>query len=136
MQCLRPSDHDFVMLAQDPLPALIEVGLQVLVVFPPMSVDEGLDFRICLPLMAVDLISPNMKIVVGEELGHLINKLVDEPVGFLPRWIHDCISAAGLDRIRSRPARQLRISREQWAAVYQHLELAKYVDTTIIDVFH
>src|SRR6202171_6590561 len=113
MQYLIPSHHYFVMLAQDLLQALIEVGLQVLVVFHPMSVDEGLDFRICVPLMAVDLISPNMKIVVGEELGHLINELVDELVGFLPRWIHNRISAAGLDRIRPPPARQFRISREQ-----------------------
>src|SRR5260370_3925868 len=107
MQYLVSSHHDFVMLAQDLLQALIEVGLQVLVVFHPMSVDEGLDFRICVPLMAVDLISPNMKIVVGEELGHLINKLVDELVGFLPRWIHDCISAAALNRLRPMPAPQL-----------------------------
>src|SRR6266404_8694771 len=113
MQYLIPSHHYFVVLAQNLLQTLIEIGLQVLVVFHPMSMDEGLDFRIGVPLLTVDLISPDVKVVVGEELGHLIDELVDELICILSRWIHNRIRAAGIDRIWPRPARQFWISGKQ-----------------------
>src|SRR3981081_1013861 len=116
------------------MPAMLEVGLEILSVFHPVSMDEGLDFRIDVPLLAADLISANMKIVVGEELGHLIDELVDELIRFLTCWIHDCIRAAGLDGIRPRPARQLRISGKQRAAMARHLELRDHADDAILGV--
>ncbi len=75
MQNFVPAHHDFVVLGHDFLQALVEVGLQVLIVFHAVGVEECLNLRIRVPLLAVDLVASDMKIRVGEKPSHFGNEL-------------------------------------------------------------
>ena len=61
------------MLAHDLLHASREISLEVSVVLDAVGAHEGLDSRIGIPLLTVDLITADMKIRVGEKLGHLFD---------------------------------------------------------------
>src|SRR5436305_1917337 len=74
MQDFVPSDHDFVIFGDDLLQALVEVRLQVPIVLHSVGMDEFLNFRIGVPLLAVDFVASDVKVDVGKQLGHYVDE--------------------------------------------------------------
>ena len=101
MQDFIPSHHGLVVLGYDLLQALVKVGLQILIVLHVVRVDEFLDFRIGIPLLAVNLVAANVKIGVGKELGHFRNELFQKLVHRFARGIHDRIDPPSFQRVRT-----------------------------------
>src|SRR2546421_5942511 len=95
-----------------------------------------LNFRICIPLLAIYLVAPNMKKLVGEKLGHFTDELVQEFVSALTRWVHCGIenTPLPLDRIRPGTAGQIRISHEPGSAVPRHIEFGHNANAAIASV--
>src|SRR3984893_1939918 len=134
MQNLIPPDHDFVVLRQDLLQALIEVGLQVLVAFHAVCVNEGLNLRILIPMLAVHLVSANVEVGVGKEFGHLPDEFVEEFVGLFSGGISDRVRSLGIDFERTGTAGKLGISDKTRTAVGQSLELPQHADAAVVRV--
>src|SRR5712691_4972235 len=84
-QDLIPADHRLLVLAHDLLHALVEVRLQFLITLDFAFTHELLYFRICIPLLSVYLVAPDMEVLVGKKLGHFTDELVEELVGFV--WV-------------------------------------------------
>src|SRR2546427_3937995 len=119
------------MLRQNLQQALIEIRLQILVVFHAMSMNEGLDLWIGIPRLAVDLVSADMKIGVGEKRGHFTDERVQEFVSPLASRIHDRIWSIRLDLVRTWAAGQIGISDKPGAAVARNIKLRDDANTTI-----
>ena len=84
--------------------------MQVLIVFHAVGVNEGLDLRIGVPLLAIDFVSADVKVGVRKQLGHFRDELVQELVSRLLSGIHDRVDAAAPQRVRARPTGKFRIS--------------------------
>ena len=137
MQNFIPAHHGFVILGHDFLQALVEVGLQVLIVLHAVGVDEGLNLRIGVPLLAVDFVAADVEVGVGKEPGHFRNELFKELVSRFLRGIHDRIDvpwAASVERVGAGTARQFRITDEPRTAVSGNVELGDHADAAIVRV--
>ena len=110
VQHLIPSDHDFVVLAQYLLQASIEIRLQILIIFHAVRTDEGLDFGIRIPMLAIYFVSANVEVGIREELSHLGNELVEKFVSCLPGRICDGIDGVRFDCVRTGIAGEFRIA--------------------------
>src|SRR5712672_3152591 len=91
-----PADYGFAVLSDNFLNSLAEVGLEGFVVFQGVGLLELLNFWAGVPLLAVYLVAADMKIMVGEELGHFGDKLSEKLVGFLIGGVHCGIENAPL----------------------------------------
>src|SRR5512144_489501 len=113
------------MFAYNLLHASTEVRLQILTIIEPAGAHEGLDLLVCVPLLAVYLITADMEVLVRKMFGHFANEFVEELIGSLLSGVHRRIKDAPLafDLIRSRAARQFRIANEPRCAVSRHVEL-------------
>src|SRR5438270_11335454 len=137
MQDFVPSDHDFVIFGDDLLQALVEVRLQVPIVLHAVGMDEFLNFRIGVPLLAVDFVASDVKVDVGKQLGHFGDELFQELVGRLTRGIHDRINvtrASALESIRAGTAGKFGISHEPRPAVAGDVELGHHANATIMGI--
>ena len=137
MQDFVPAHHDLVILRDDLLQALVEISLQVLIVFHPVSMNECLNFRIGVPLLAVDFVASDVEVGVGKKLRHFLDEFFQEFVGRFARGIHDRIDvagAAGLERVRAGTARQFGIAEEPRPAVAGNVELGHHADAAIVRV--
>src|SRR3984893_6410610 len=134
MQNLIPPDHDFVVFRHDLLQALIEVGLQVLVVFHAVRVNEGLDLRILIPMLSVYLVSANVEVGVGKKLGHLPDEFVEEFIGLLSVGISDRVRYIRIDLERTGTCGEVGTSDKPRAAVARGIELRQHPDATIAGV--
>src|SRR5881296_28741 len=100
------------MLAQDLLQALIEISLQVLIVFHFVRTNESLNFRIVIPWFAIYFVSADVKVSIWKEFRHFSDELVQKLVGTLLRGVHYRVHAAWLDFVGTRSTGQLGISHE------------------------
>src|SRR5712672_3949459 len=91
-----PADHGFAVLGDNFLYSLAEVRLEGFVVFQGVRLLELLDFCAGVPLLAVYFVAADVKIMVGEELGHFGDELVEKLVGFLVGGVHGGIENAPL----------------------------------------
>ncbi len=66
MENLVPADHGFMVLGYDLLQALVEIGLQILIVLHAVSVHEFLNFRVGIPLLAVDFVASDVEVGIGK----------------------------------------------------------------------
>src|SRR5690348_13403250 len=109
-QNLIPSDGGFLVFLNDFYDPLAEIRLELLVRLQVVGFHETLDFSICVPLLAVDLISTKMKKFVGEQFGYFADKFVEELVSGFLRGIHGGIEDTPLcfDFVWPWPRRQLR----------------------------
>src|ERR1700738_4385227 len=100
------------MLRHNLLYACIEIRLQISIVLQTVNTHELLNFWICVPLLAVNFISSNVKKLVGEKFCHFSDKFVEKFVSTLARRIHRRIEYAPLafNRVRSGRARQIGIT--------------------------
>src|ERR1700720_3768424 len=99
MQDFVPSNHQLVVLGQDLLQTLIEIGLQILVILHSMRLNERLNLRIGVPVLAIDLVSANVKLGVGKKLAHLVNELVEEFISAFLNGIGKGIRALWIDLV-------------------------------------
>src|SRR5882762_7794121 len=74
-----------------------------------------------------------MEVVVGKQLSHFFDEVVEKFVSALPRGIHGWIkySPLPLDFIRTRPAGQFGIAEEPRRAVTRHIKLRDHADPTL-----
>ena len=121
------------MLAHDLLHALVEVRLQFLITLDFAFTHELLYFRICIPLLSVYLVAPDMEVLVGKKLGHFTDELVEELVGFVLGWVHCRIEDSPLAfyLIRTRRTGEFRIPDEPSCTVSGHVELGNHADTPL-----
>ena len=112
MEYLVPSNHQFVMLGQDLLQALVVVGLEVLVILHAVRVDECLNLRIGVPELAVHLVSADVKVGVGEKFAHLFDELVEEFISLFASGIGDGARSSDFEVVRAGTAGQFGISHE------------------------
>src|SRR6266403_1905239 len=91
-----PADYGFAVLGDNFLYSLAEISLEGFVVFQGVRLLELLDFCAGVPLFAVHFVAADMKIMVGEELGHFGDEVVKELVGFLVGGVHGGIENAPL----------------------------------------
>ncbi len=110
MQYLVPPNHQLVVLGHDLLQALIEVRLQILVILHAVRMNERLDLGIGVPELAVDLVSANVEVGVGEELGHLVDEFVEEFISFFAGGISNGFRPSGIDFKRAGTTGQFWIS--------------------------
>src|ERR1051326_3373682 len=98
-----------------------------------MRAHELLDLRVCIPLLAIYLISADMEKLVGEELRHLADKFIQKLVRAFAGGIHCGIehSPLALDGVRARAAGQFRITDEPGSAVAWHVEFGYDADAAI-----
>src|SRR5260370_26978412 len=134
MQYLVPPEHQLVVLGQNLLQALIVVGLQILIILHAMGMDESLDLRIGVPKLAIDLVSANVEVSVGEELRHLVDELVEKFIRVLLGRIRYSIRPFGIDLKRAGAAGQFRISGKPGPAVAGCVELGNDPDTAIMSI--
>src|SRR5262249_42218257 len=85
---LIPAFHDLAVLLNYLLNAGVEIRLQVGVALQRVGAHELLNFRIRLPFLPVYLIAADMKELVGKELRHLSDELVEELVSALASRVH------------------------------------------------
>ena len=123
-----------MVLGYDLLQALVEVGLQILVVLHVVSVDEFLNFRVRVPLLAVNLVAPNVKVSIGKELGHFRNELFQKLVTRLSRGIHDRIDPSSFQRVGAGTAGEFGIPQVPRPRVAGHIELRHHADAAIMRV--
>src|SRR5437868_4079734 len=130
---LIPSDHHLVVLADNLLYASREVGLQRGIIFESMRFHELLNFGVCVPLLAIDLVAADVKIVIGEKLCHFADKLLKEVVGVIACRIHRGIeyAPASLDLVGAGGACQVGITYEPRRAMTGHVEFRNYADTAV-----
>ncbi len=121
------------MFGHDLLHPLIEIGLQIVVVFHAVGAHERLNLGIRVPLLAVDFVAPDMKKLVGKKPSHLADECVEKLVSFLPRGVHGRIENAplALNLIRSRPAGQFGIAHEPGRCVPRHVELGNHANAAL-----
>src|SRR5438045_4220596 len=91
-----PADYGFAVLGDNFLNSLAEVGLEGFVIFQGVRLLELLNFWAGVPLLAVHFVAADVKVMVGEELGHFGDKLVEKLVGFLVGGVHGGIEDAPL----------------------------------------
>ena len=101
MQDFIPADHGLVILGHNLLQALVEIGLQILIVLHAVGFHEFLNLRIRVPLLAVDLVAANVEIAIGKQFGHFPNELFQKLVSRLSRGIQDGIDPAAFQRVRA-----------------------------------
>src|SRR4029078_7002917 len=128
---LLPSGHHLLGLANNLRHASREVGLQRGIIFESMRFHELLNFGVCVPLLAIDLVAADVKIVIGKKLRHLTNKLLKEVVGVIACRIHRGIehAPASLDLVGTWGACQVGITYEPRRAMTGHVEFRDYADT-------
>src|SRR5499433_3244021 len=112
MQNLIPANHDLVVLVDDLLQFLIEVSLELTIVFDPMLLLELLGRKVPVPLLAIDFVSADMEVLVGKQFGHFVYEPIKKMVSMIASGIHGGIEDAplALDLIRAGTAGQFRIS--------------------------
>ena len=101
-----------------------------------MSTHELLNFRIRVPLFAVNFVSTDVEKLVREKLRHLTNKLVEKFVRAFARGIHRWVehSPLPLNRVRSGRAGQIGISYEPCRAMPRHIELGNHPNTAVVRI--
>src|SRR5207302_4589314 len=129
-------NHQLVVLRQDLLQALIEVGLQILVILHAVRVDERLDPQIGVPVLSIDLIPANVKVGVGEKLGHLVDELLEEFISPFLGGISNGIRSLRIDLVRTGVAGQFWISDKPRPTVAGRIELREDADAAIVRVGH
>src|SRR3954453_15516187 len=96
---------------------------------------ERLDLGIGVPILPIHLVAADMEKLVGEELPHLLDELVDELVDLFPRGIgHRLIPVFVFDDKRARIAGQFGITYEPRTAVAGSIKLRNDADTPIMCV--
>src|SRR5215813_9407168 len=138
MQDLVPALHDFAVFFHDRLQPFVEVGLEIACILETVSAHKSLNFRIACPLLAIYLVAADVKILVGKELRHLADELIQKLIRVLTRWVHGRIMNAEMPRnlIRPRRAGQLRIGDEPARGVPGHIELRRHTDAAIARVLN
>ena len=74
MKDFIPSDHFFAMLRQDLLQPLIKICLQRRIIFQSMARFKSLNLRIAAPLFSVNLIAPDVEILIWKKFGHFTDE--------------------------------------------------------------
>ncbi len=128
-----PADNNFSMLDHQLLDTAAEIGLQRVVVLDVVRFHVGLNLRVGVPFLAVDLVAADMKEVIGEDLRHFAYQVIEKFVDFLIRWIHRRIedSPPALDFVGAFSAGQLRMSHEPRGAVPGHIKFRHDADAAI-----
>ena len=132
MQDFVPAHHDLVVLGDDLLQPLVEVSLQVLIVFHAVSMNEFLNLRIRVPLLAVDFVAADVEVRVGKKLRHFGDELFQKLVSRFARGIHDRIAV--FERVGAGAAGEFGISEEPRSAVAGNVELGHDANPAIVRV--
>ena len=88
MHDLVPADHLLSILGEDLLQAAIEERLQPMIVFEPLLTNERLDVRVAVPLVAIDLVTTDVKVVVRKQCRHFGDKCLQKLISFITCWVH------------------------------------------------
>src|SRR5215469_5113521 len=88
MQNLIPANHDLVVLVDDLLQFLIEVSLELTIVFDPMFLLELLGRKVPVPLLAIDFVSADMEVLVGKQCGHFLYEPIKKMVSVVAGALH------------------------------------------------
>src|SRR5262249_45401849 len=114
----------------------IEVRLEIEVVAKVMLMFEALDTGVRIPLLAVDLVAADMKVLVWKHPGHLADEVVEKVVGLVARWVHGRVMNAEVarDRIWAGSGRQFRIRREPTRGVSGDVEFRHHADASVASV--
>src|SRR5215472_16242522 len=133
MQNLVPANHDLVVLVDDLLQFLIEVSLELTIVFDPMFLLELLDRGIPIPLLAINFVSADMKVPVGKQCGHFLDEVIKKMVSVVACGIHGGIEDAplALDLIGAGAAGQFGIGNKPTGTVSGHVEFRDYADAAV-----
>src|SRR6266851_2740729 len=99
-----------------------------------MRVNERLDRRIGVPMLAIDLVSANVKVGVGKKLTHLVNELVEKFVSAFLRGIGNGIRTFWIDLVGAWATCQFGISNKPRPAVAGRIELRHHADAAIVRV--
>src|SRR2546427_9951237 len=101
-----------------------------------LAVDERLDLQIGVPVLSIDLVSANVKVGVGEKLGHLVDELLEEFISPFLCGINNGIRSLWIDLVRTGVAGQFWISDKPRPTVAGRIELREDADAAIVRVGH
>jgi len=111
--------------------ACVEVGLEGVVVFQVVSLHEGHDARISLPVGSRRFVSADVNVVVGENCGHLCQEAVYEGIRRLACGIDSVVAYPELaaDLIGRATTGKFRVGHKPGGAVSRHLEFRHHANT-------
>ena len=98
-----------------------------------MRAHEFLNFAIRVPLLSVYLIATDVEELIGKELGHFADELIEKMVSMLLCWIHGRVEDApfALNLIRAGSAGQIRIADKPGGAVSRHVEFRDHANAAL-----
>src|SRR6516162_5547039 len=101
-----------------------------------MGVNESLNLRVGVPLLAVHFVTADVKIGVGEQLRHFRDELLKELIRLLLRGVHGRIENpdSPLDLVRSGRTRQLGITDEPSRRMPRHIEFRDDANAAIMGI--
>jgi hypothetical protein len=136
VQDLVPADHLLAVFLDDGLHTAREVSLEILIVLHVVLLLEGADAGVGVPLLAIHLISPDVKVGVGKQGGHFTDEAIQKRVDLLAGGIHAGIedAPAALDEVGARPGGEFGMTGEPGGGVTRHIEFGDDADTAIAGV--
>ncbi len=106
------------------------------IVLQVVSLDEFLDFWVGVPLLSIHFVAANVKKMIGEELRHFAEELVEKLVGFFTSGIESRIEDAPFpfDFVGARAAGKFRIADKPGRAVAGHVEFGNHADAAVAGI--
>src|ERR1700746_55841 len=130
---LVPTDHYFMVPADNFLNPKSEILLQFLIILQVVNAHKFPDFRVCVPLFSIYLVAADVKVMVWKKAAHFTDKLVEKLVRLLPRRVHCGIenSPPALNLVWAWRTRKVGIPDKPGSAVSRHIKFGNNSNAAI-----
>src|SRR5262252_4632395 len=136
MQNLVPPYHDLAVAQDQDLQAAVEVALQIMGILEMVLAFKPADLLAGFPLLAVDFVAADMKVLIGKQSRHLADEIVEEVISVVPGGIHGSVvhTVHSRDLVRARFAREVGISHKPAGGMPGHVKLRNHTNAAIARV--